>query len=359
MVCGPLPRAPYTDGRMSNPPRLEDIAAQVGVSVSTASRALAGSAAISAETRQAVQSAAAALGYRMPSQGRRQRKSATRMVGVVVGALHNRFMTQMLEHLHFALHEAGYQLTLIIDSMSEAGALQTLRPLVDGYLDGLIIATATLDSPVVAELRRRGIPIVLVVRSVDQSGLDTVEIDNVHAGEVAVRHLVELGHRRIGVIMGPRNTSTSRDRVLGTLRYLESQGFAEADVPLVWGEYTTESGYSCAMAMLEAHPELTGIVTGNDTIAIGVLEAARRRGIAVPEQLSVIGFDDIPIAGSPLVALTTIRQPVEAMARTAARRLIERIGARTPSPAVRDLLPIHLIQRATTAPLQPPRKKRG
>lgn len=330
--------------------RLEDIAAKVGVSVSTASRALAGNPAISAETRQAVQEMAAALGYRMPAQGRRARKSATRMVGVVVGALHNRFMTQLLENLHHALHESGYQLTLIIDSMNEAGALQTLRPLIDGYLDGLIIATATLDSPVVAELRRRGIPIVLVVRSVEQPGLDTVEIDNVHAGEVAVRHLFELGHRRIGLVMGPHNTSTSRDRVSGTLRYLESQGFATADVPLVWGEYTTESGYSSAMAMLAANQKLTAIVTGNDTIAIGVLEAAKRRGLAVPEQLSVIGFDDIPIAGSPLVALTTIRQPVEAMARTAARRLVERMNSRTPAPAVRDLLPIHLIQRSTTGP---------
>lgn len=330
--------------------RLEDIAAKVGVSVSTASRALAGSTAISAVTRQSVQEAAAALGYRMPAQGRRTRKSATRMVGVVVGALHNRFMTQLLENLHHALHEAGYQLTLIIDSMNEASALQTLRPLVDGYLDGLIIATATLDSPVVAELRRRGIPIVLVVRSVEQPGLDTVEIDNVHAGEVAARHLVELGHRNIGMVMGPRNTSTSRDRVSGTLRYLESEGFASADIPLVWGEYTTESGYSSAMAMLAANPKLTAIVTGNDTIAIGVLEAARRRELAVPEQLSVIGFDDIPIAGSPLIALTTIRQPVEAMARTAARRLVERMSSRTPTSAVRDLLPIHLIQRGTTGP---------
>ena len=335
---------------MATTPRLEDVAARVGVSVSTASRALSGQASISVETRQAVQEAAAALGYRLPAQGRRAKKAATRMVGVVVGALHNRFMTQLLEHLHHFLREAGYQMTLIIDSMTEASALQTLRPLVDGYLDGLIIATATLDSPVVAELRRRGIPIVLVVRSIDQPGLDTVEIDNVHAGEMCVRHLFELGHRRIGVIMGPRNTSTSRDRVAGTLRYMQAQGLKRDEIPLVWGEYTTESGYSSAMAMLAAHPDLTAIVAGNDTVALGVLEAARRRGLAVPEELSVIGFDDIPIAGSPLVSLTTVRQPVESMARTAARRLIERMNAPLPPEAVRDLLPVHLIQRATTGP---------
>lgn len=335
---------------MATTPRLEDVATRVGVSVSTASRALSGQASISVETRQAVQEAAAALGYRLPAQGRRAKKAATRMVGVVVGALHNRFMTQLLEHLHHFLREAGYQMTLIIDSMTEASALQTLRPLVDGYLDGLIIATATLDSPVVAELRRRGIPIVLVVRSIDQPGLDTVEIDNVHAGEMCVRHLFELGHRRIGVIMGPRNTSTSRDRVAGTLRYMQAQGLKRDEIPLVWGEYTTESGYSSAMAMLAAHPDLTAIVAGNDTVALGVLEAARRRGLAVPEELSVIGFDDIPIAGSPLVSLTTVRQPVESMARTAARRLIDRMNAPLPPEAVRDLLPVHLIQRSTTGP---------
>lgn len=338
----------YTSDMTTNT-RLEDIASYLGLSVSTVSRALSGSSSISNETRASVQRAASELGYRLPAQGRKRRKSATRIIGVVIGALHNRFMTQLLEHLHNALRESGYQMTLIIDSMSEANALQTLRPLVDGYLDGLIIATATLDSPVVAELRKRGIPMVLVVRSIDQSGVDTVEIDNSYAGELCARHLTELGHRRIGLIMGPRNTSTSRDRVSGALKYLNQQGIQAYDVPLVWGEYTTETGYSSAMTMLAAHPDLTAIVAGNDTIAIGVLEAARRRELIVPERLSVIGFDDIPMAGSPLLSLTTVRQPVEAMARTAALRLIARMTSAMPLPRTHDLLPIHLIQRGTTA----------
>lgn len=322
---------------------------RLGVAVSTVSRALAGNPAISASMREQVQAAAAEMGYRLPEQGRRPRKSANRIVGVVIGALHNRFMTLLLEHLHDALHDAGYQITLIIDTMHEASALQTLRPLIDGYLDGLIFATATLDSPLVAELRRRGVPLVLVVRSVDEPGIDTVEIDNVHAGEEAARHLHELGHRAIGLLMGPRNTSTSRDRAAGALRYLQAQGLAAADIPLAFGEYTNESGYSGTMAMLNAHPGLTAIIAGNDTMAIGALEAARRRGMAVPEHLSVIGFDDIPLAGSPLISLTTIRQPVESMARTAARRLLARMQVRGTAPAVHDVLPIQLVQRGTTA----------
>ena len=329
---------------------LEDVAVVAGVSASTVSRALAGSSAISAATRQLVHDAAATVGYRLPTQVRKVRKQATRIVGVVIGALHNSFMTSLLEHLHDAFQEAGYHVTLIIDSMNEASSLQTLRPLIDGFLDGLVFATASLDSPVVTELKRRGIPLVLVVRSVDEQGVDTVEIDNHQAGAEAARHLHELGHRNIGLVMGQRDTSTSRDRAEGALQWLEKQGIPRACVPLIFGEYTPESGYSSCVLLLAQSNPVSAIIAGNDTVAMGVLDAAKRRGIAVPRQLSVIGFDDIPLAGSPLIALTTIRQPVGAMARTAARRLVQRMQGDAFSPARHDILPIQLIQRDTTGP---------
>lgn len=331
--------------------KLEDVARQLGISVSTVSRALSGHPGISPATREAVQGAAAAAGYRIPAQGRKAaRRSATKLVGVVVGALHNRFMTQLLEHLHDALQEAGYHMTLLIDALRDPAQVQAFRPLIDGYLDGMIFATATLDSPVVAELHRRGIPLVLVVRGMDRIDIDTVEVDNVQAGTEIARHLWQLGHRRIAMVMGPDNTSTSRDRTRGSLQFLAQAGLCTEDVPVLWGEYTTESGYSNAMRLLSAEPSVTAIAAGNDTIALGVLEAARRRGMTVPGHLSVIGFDDIPLAGSPLVALTTVRQPVRAMARTAAARLVARIESKGIGAAVHDMLPIELIQRSTTAP---------
>ena len=339
---------------ISNAPTLDDVAQRTGVSTSTVSRALSGHASISAGTRDMVQAAASALGYRLPTQGRKVRKSATKIVGIVIGALHNRFMTVLLEHLHDELLACGYHVTLIIDSMNEGSSLQTLRPLIDGFLDGLIFATASLDSPVVAELKQRGIPLVLVVRSVDEPGIDTVEIDNSHAGAEAARHLYELGHRNIGIVMGPRNTSTSRDRAEGAQQWLEQHGISREKVPLIFGEYTTESGYSGAVSLLAQPQPVSAIIAGNDTIAMGVLDAAKRRGISVPQQLSVIGFDDIPLAGSPLLALTTIRQPVEAMARTTARRLVERMQGNHFSPATRDILPIQLIQRDSTGLLRKP-----
>ncbi|XUW93202.1 LacI family transcriptional regulator (plasmid) [Burkholderia sp. M6-3] len=331
--------------------RLADVAARLGISVSTVSRALAGHPAISSRTRGNVQAVAAEMGYRLPAQGRPVRKSATKLIGVVVGALHNRFMTQLLTHIHDSLHEFDYQITLMIDSMNDSENLLAFRPLIDGYLDGMIFATATLDSPVVAEMQRRGIPLVLVVRSAGEVTVDTVEIDNVHAGALAAQHLYDLGHRKIGLIMGPQNTSTSRDRVKGALQWLEHTGRLVESVPLVFCEYTSEAGYSSAIAMLGNDDRVTGIIAGNDTIALGILEAAKRQGIAVPQQLSIIGFDDMPLAGSPLVGLTSIRQPVEAMARTAARRLVERIRAGGMGAPIHDILPIQLVRRETTARL--------
>jgi LacI family transcriptional regulator len=340
-----------TGRKRSTKVRLEDVAGRLGISVSTVSRSLAGHPAISAETRGAVQAIAAELGYRIPTQGRRAKKPSTKLIGVVVGALHNRFMTLLLTHLHDALQEFGYQITLVIDSMNDSQNLLAFRPLIDGYLDGLIFATATLDSPVVAEMQRRGIPLVLVVRSVDDVMADTVEIDNVYAGAVAAEHLYQLGHRRIGLVMGPKNTSTSRDRAKGVLSWFKDAGLPTDAISVVWCEYTTEAGYSSAVSMLNEPMTVTAIVAGNDTIALGVLEAAKRRGIQVPDQLSIIGFDDMPLAGSPLIGLTSIRQPVESMARTAARRLVERIRVGGMGAPVHDVLPIQLVRRDTTGPV--------
>ena len=330
--------------------KLEDVAERLRISISTVSRSLAGHPSISDETRNAVHEVAAELGYRMPAQGRRARKPATRLIGVVVGALHNRFMTLLLAHLHDALQEFGYQITLMIDPMNDPGNLLAFRPLIDGYLDGLIFATATLDSPVVAEMQRRGIPLVLVVRSVDNVAVDTVETDNFHAGAVAVEHLYQLGHRKIGFIMGPSDTSTSRDRTRGALDWLKAICVPSDSLPVVWTDYTSEAGYSSTMAMLGESEPVTAIVAGNDTIALGVLEAANRRGIRVPDELSVIGFDDMPLAGSPLIGLTSIRQPVQAMARTAARRLVERIRASGMGAPSHDVLPIQIVRRESTGP---------
>lgn len=345
--------APVTNQKSApaRPVRLRDIATHLQVSQSTVSRALAGHPAISEATRGQVQQAAAELGFRFGAGNRRSRRSTTRMIGLVVGNLHNSFMTLLLEELHNAFAEYGYHTTLIIDSLNELEQLPTFRPLIDGFFDGMVFATATLDSKIVPELHKRGIPIVLVVRSVDGVSVDVVEIDNYHAGVEAARHLYSLGHRRIGLVLGQQNTSTSRDRARGVSDVFDAD--RDTDVSVMWGLYTKEHGYSSAIQLLARTHPVTAVIAGNDTIALGVLEAAAQSGVCVPEALSVIGFDDNPLSGSPLVGLTTIRQPVETMARTAARRLLERIRSQNIGAATRDVLPTQLIVRRTTGSAAP------
>ena len=325
-----------------------EIANQLGISQSTVSRALAGHPAISENTRVRIVDAARRLNYRERPVTRTA--TPTRMIGVVVAALHNQFYVHLLDRLHDELRAYGYHMTLIIDSLSEKDDYSAFEPLVHQYLDGIVLTTASVDSPLVGALKETGIPVVLAVRSIDGVPFDTVEVDNEVAGREAVHHLYELGHRRIGFIMGPRDTSTSRDRHNGAIRWLAERGMQEDSNSTIWGAFTHASGYSSLLTLLNTGNPPTGVVCGNDTIAIGVLEAARKRGIDVPRQLSVIGFDDIPTAGWEMIQLTTIRQPIAEMASMAARRLVERIRGGDNMAPRHDRLPVSLVQRHTTAP---------
>jgi len=270
------------------------------------------------------------------------------MVGVVVAALHNQFYVHLLDRLHDELRSYGYHMTLIIDSLSEQEDYSAFEPLVHQYLEGIIVTTASVDSAVVPALKELGIPVVLAVRSIDGLPFDTVEVDNKVAGQEAARHLFELGHRRIGFIMGPAETSTSRDRHRGATEWFEERGVVCEPGLSLWGAFTHASGYSALITFLSRPNPPTAVICGNDTIAIGVIEAARKRGVQIPLQLSVIGFDDIPIAGWEMIQLTTVRQPIAEMAHMAARRLIERIRSGNEDPPRHDRLPVSLVQRNTT-----------
>lgn len=331
---------------------IKDIAGRVGVSQSTVSRALAGHSAISEETRQRVVHAARQLEY--PEKPVVSPRAPTRMIGVVVAALHNQFYVHLLDCLHNELRAFGYHMTLIIDSLSQTEDYSAFEPLMNQYLDGILFTTASVDSRLIETLKMTGLPVVLAVRAIDGMPFDTVEVDNRIAGREAVRHLWELGHRTIGFIMGPKDISTSRDRHRGAVEWLAQKGI---DVPqnyTYWTAFTHESGYSSLLGLMNLAKPPTAVVCGNDTIAIGALEAAHRHHIDVPRKLSIIGFDDIAMAGWEMIQLTTIRQPIAEMAALAARRLIEQIRAGRPLPPRHDVLPVSLIRRGTTAPPHAP-----
>jgi LacI family transcriptional regulator len=335
---------------------IKDVADAVGVAESTVSRALAGHAAVNEATRATVIEAARRMGYalrRVPVAAGEtviSPRGGPRTVGVVVASLQNQFFPFFVDHLHDALRGLGFHMTLIIDDFARAEATGAFEPLFRRYLSGVIFATATTDSRIAAALQEAGVPLVLAVRSVDGLEVDCVQVDNEMAGELAAQHLISLGHRRVGFAMGPMNTSTTRERLRGARRCLEAQGVQLRNEWILAGAYTHASGYSSAAQLLTQAEPPTAIICGNDTVAIGALEAARRHGVAVPGGVSIIGFDDIPMAGWAMIGLTTVRQPMAEMAALAATRIAERIES-GPGPAPRrDLLPVSLIQRASTGP---------
>lgn len=345
-----MQRAAPIKGRVT----IRDVAEAVGVAESTVSRALAGHPAVNEATRAEVREAALRLGYRVRRGPALPTTDAVatppRTVGVVVASLQNQFFPFFVDHLHDALRGLGYHMTLIIDDFARAEASGAFEPLFLRYLSGVILATATTDSRIAARLRDAGVPLVLAVRSVDGLDVDCVQIDNEMAGEMAARHLVELSHRRIGFAMGPLNTSTTRERLAGARRALAAAGVSVDESMILAGAYAHASGYSSAAQLLALQEPPSAIICGNDTVAIGALEAAHRHGVAVPQRLSIIGFDDTPMAGWSMIGLTTVRQPMAEMAALAASRLVERIAAGNALPPRRDLLPVSLIQRSTTGP---------
>ena len=205
-----------------------------------------------------------------------------------------------------------------------------------------------LGATFVDDFHKQGIPVVLLNRDVDDAQVDRVVSDNAGGGEVAATTLVELGHRRIGLIGGPANASTARDRALGFARGLARAGLEVAPERRRAGEFTHQSGYQWCLDLLREPSPPTAIFAANDVIAFGVLDAAKRMGVRVPEDLSVIGYDDIEMAGWELFGLTTVRQPLAQMAKAAARMLIERIEGRVVREPARLVFPANLVRRQTT-----------
>jgi LacI family transcriptional regulator len=330
----------------------QDVAREVGVSQPTVSRALAGDQAISQETREKVFAAAERLNY-ATKQSTRPRIAAnrrTRVIGVVVAAFTNSYYTILLERLHQELASAGYSTILMIDQYENSADLSRLQSLLDQTLDGILFTTATVDSAAVRILEQQAVPLVLAVRSVPRSEIDVIESDNFMGGKEAILHLLELGHRRIGFIFGPNNTSTSIQRFQGATAALAENGLQPDPRLCVWGPYSHDAGYSGVLRLWNSDQQPTAIFCGNDVIALGALDAARKHGIEVPGKLSVVGFDDIPMAGWSGIQLTTVRVGIGELALLAARRMLERIQSPKDPPGRRDVLPTSFIRRATTAP---------
>ncbi|MGY1602958.1 LacI family DNA-binding transcriptional regulator [Geodermatophilus sp. SYSU D00815] len=342
---GEAPR-PGADGSAS--PTSWTVARAAGVSQSTVSRALRGDPRVREETRRRVDAAARRLGYVPNSLAAGLVSRSTRTVAVVVSDLANPFFPALLTPVYDELQLMGYRVVLFTERTDIPTGQESLRRLLDRSIDGVLVTTATLDSRFAAELQQRGLPTVLLNRYIDGMDVDRVISDNRGGAVIGGRHLIELGHRRIAVIRGPGNTSTSRDRLAGL-----EDAFAEAGVPLDpglvrEGTYSHQSGYQYTRELLRLPDPPTAIACGNDVVAFGAIDAALSLGVRVPEDVSILGFDDIPMASWEVFQLSTLRQPIGDMARAAARMLAERIESPTDiGPGREKIFATSLVRRTT------------
>lgn len=334
---------------------LRDVASEAGVSESTASRALSGYPGIANDTRNRIFQIAEQLGYKKSRRRMGESNDRRGLIGVVVAALHNSFYPSLVSQIHDELEALGFDTILIIDDTLDFGSGRKLQSLINTSLDGVIFATASIESPAVDFLVEHRVPTVLAIRSNKRGNVDVVESDNYMAGVEAARHLIELGHYRIGFILGPRDTSTSVDRYSGCLKECEAAGFDPLEDHVIWSGYSHDAGYSGIVRLMNTPNPPTAVFCANDVIAMGALDACHKLGFAVPEDVSIIGVDDIPMASWSIIGLTTIRQSIREIGILAARRIVTRVNGKGPESVCQDILPTNIVRRRTTA--QPPTEK--
>ncbi len=324
-----------------------DVARAVGTSVSSASVALRGESGVSEETRTRILDAASRLGYQPDQRARLLRQQKSRLLGVTF-SVDQTFQTTMVEHLYRATERTGYDLLLsaTTSSRSEPEAVDSL---LRDRCETLMLISPELAAPELAELATRA-SVVTIGSDVRVEGADALHSDDHRGVTAAVDHLVDLGHRSIAFVDGG-TTVMSATRREAYIDAMTAQGLA-GRVRVLRGSPTEESGAEVATGLLDGPDPLpTAICAHNDMSALGLLLTLRSRGVAVPDDVSVVGYDDTRMAALSTVQLTSVSQDAPGLARTAVERAIAR--TESPAPAREIVTPARLVPRATTG-LPPP-----
>jgi DNA-binding LacI/PurR family transcriptional regulator len=333
------------------PVTIRDVANRAGVSTATVSRVLAGIGNPRPATAQRVIDAAAALDYRPSGVARSLRMKQTQTLGLIVTDIQNPFFPELVQAADTAARGLGYSILLGSAAYDEHRAMHYLRLMVDRRVDGLIIASSQVSDESLKWLLSSPVPAVIVNAEAGDLPVPIVTSDNAEGARLAVGHLVELGHHRIGFVRGPASYTADAPRAEGFRAACREAGLPPEATPEVMGDGLFEGGERAVSALLAAAPDLTAIACYNDITAIGVLRALRAARIRVPEQISVIGIDDIAAASWVVPALTTVAQQKAEMGRLAVERLVDILAApNEPPEPVTTRLPMVLRVRESTGP---------
>jgi DNA-binding LacI/PurR family transcriptional regulator len=326
--------------------RLAEVARKVGVSEATVSRVLNGKGGVSDATREAVLTALDVLGYERPTQLRGDRG---RLIGLVLPELQNPIFPAFAEVVGGALAQQGFTSVLCTRTVGGVTESDYVDLLLQQHVSGMVFAGGLYAQGDASHdhYRRvltRKLPAVLVNAAVEHLGFPQVSCDDEVAAEMALGHLLALGHRHVGLLLGPPDHVPSRRKLAAFRRFGQVNGVTGRVEHTM---FSVEGGHAGALRLIDAG--VTGIICASDILALGAIRAARRSGLTVPADLSVIGYDDSALMNCIDPPLTTVRQPIDAMGRAAVELLVAQIDAAT-VPAQELLFEPELVVRASTAP---------
>jgi LacI family transcriptional regulator len=278
-------------------------------------------------TRERVRAAIGELGFVRNESARQLRQGRSRTFGVVLENLANPYFTDLARGAEAAMNTDGFDAVWCTSDGSPAKERRCLDFLEEQRVSGLIITPVGLDAERIADLHDRGLSVVVLDRR-EYTGVCSTRVDHVAGGEIAVNHLLGRGHRRLAVVTGPLLQEPIRDRYDGAEAAARAAGLPDRDMAtLVHCDMTPTAGKDAARRLLELDPLPTGVFCTNDLMAIGLVNELQRAGVKVPQEICVVGYDDIELAGTSVVPLTTVRQPRHELGWTAAELALAESGS--------------------------------
>jgi LacI family transcriptional regulator len=329
---------------------IKDVARLAGVSTMTVSRVINGSGYTSQEARERVERAVVELGYVPNSVARHLRSKRTRQLALVMSDITNPFFTTIARAAEDVAAANDFALMFCNTDESEAEELAYVRMLIQRRVEGVLLVPASDSLKSLRLFQSHDVPVVIIDRRVAPGHVDQVRSDSLAGAYELVRHLTALGHRRIAALTGRRTISTSVDRIAGYEKALREAGI-EVDPRLIRCEgYGVDAGYRMAREVLAIRPRPTAFFAGNNFVAFGAIRALAEVGLAVPDDVSLVAFDDLPDEWLIDPFLTVVDQRAKAMGRAAAELLIERLSAAGPSKPRSIVLPVDLVIRRSSGP---------
>ena len=301
-----------------------DVARLAGVSQSAVSRVYTPGASVAPATAARVRAAAKTLGYRPNSLARAMITGKSRIIGLVVAYLDNQFYPVAIEKLSHALQAQGYHVLLFMASNAQGEMERLMEDLLAYQVDGIITASVAISNDVTRRCAEAGIPLVMFNRGQPDSGLSSVTSANALGGRKVARFLIRGGHRRIAHISGWQGASTGQDRARGLLDGLAAAGMEPH--AMIDGMFNRDTAAEAARRMMDAATPPDAIFVGNDHMAFAVMDALRAMGLHVPQDVSVVGYDDVPMAAWGAYDLTTVRQPLARMVEATVETLLAQIN---------------------------------